>query len=817
MTTIKSRLSAHKQSYAVILLLTVAYTLLFFFLRSHSVILQGVVLVVPTSLVAWFWGLRRGCIYAALLILWHIFILLPQVDMLPVPFLSSDGLITAVIIPLLLTILIGYIHDLRIRLRQQSTNNTATYFSSFQSTMDETTQDHNRWQFALEQSGDGIWDWDLGTGEVYFSPQWKKMLEMEDEFLADPLQTWEASIHPKDLPQVQNELNAYITGDVENLMIEYRIKTGSGDYIWVLARGKRIKDANGNVVRMIGTHSDITKRRRSEDAIFNIAKGVSAATGEQFFQSVVQYIGEVVQADTVFVGEFINAKKPYIQTIAVYSNHRAAPNFGYDLQHTPCQNVVGKNICVYKSRVAQRFPNDIALAEKGIEGYIGTPLFTAEGDPLGIIVTLYKEPIQNVNFAQSTIQIFATRAAAELERIKAEHALHQSEERLRQAQKMEAIGRLAGGIAHDFNNILTVIMSYGDLLMHSLPAQSNNYEYAKSIREAGEKAATLTHQLLAFSRRQILKPKIVNLNQIILNIGAMLRRLIDENITIDFQLNELVGPIKADASQLELAVMNLLINAKDAMPKGGLLTIATETISLDEFVVKDDVGDYLPEGYYTTLTVTDTGLGIGKDTLDYIFEPFFTTKEQGKGTGLGLAMVHGFVKQSGGTILVESVPHEGTTFKLYFPVVYESERPFGEYIKPVAAPSKTSGNETILLVEDEVDVRNITRDILQLFGYHVIACEAIEALPVCQDLQQQDDGNGRIHLLLTDIIMPGINGYELAEKIEKFCPQLKILYMSGYANEILADYGGFKPNVHFIPKPFTPQELTQKVRTVLDG
>jgi CheY-like chemotaxis protein len=266
---------------------------------------------------------------------------------------------------------------------------------------------------------------------------------------------------------------------------------------------------------------------------------------------------------------------------------------------------------------------------------------------------------------------------------------------------------------------------------------------------------------------------------------------------------------------LELAIINLTINARDAMPNGGNLRIATETAVFGENTIGDHSGDYLPEGYYTILTVTDTGTGIAQETMGRIFEPFFTTKEQGKGTGLGLAMVHGFVKQSGGTVLVDSTLNEETSFKLYFPMVYDPASSFDMHEKESIAPSKTSGAETILLVEDEEDVRNITRDILQLFGYKVIACEAVEALPLCQEMKQAD--NGRIHLLLTDIIMPGINGYELAQQMTPLCPNLKIVYMSGYANEILSKYGEIQQDVHFIPKPFTPQELTQKIRTVLDG
>ena len=285
----------------------------------------------------------------------------------------------------------------------------------------------------------------------------------------------------------------------------------------------------------------------------------------------------------------------------------------------------------------------------------------------------------------------------------------------------------------------------------------------------GKKAAALTHQLLAFSRRQVLEPAILNLNEVILDLSAMLRRLIDENIEIIFDLDETIQPIKTDASQLELVLINLVINARDAMPDGGKINISTKRIQVKRHMLKDDANEYLPPGLYTMLMIQDMGSGIDTNIMNRIFEPFFTTKERGKGTGLGLAMVHGFTKQSKGHILVNSEIGLGTSFSLFFPAAEK----IAPRKKEKVLPSASSGTETILLVEDNPEVRNITRDVLQLFGYKVIVSDALEAVKICQK-----NGHEPIHLLLTDIIMPQMNGRELAAQITQYCPNLKILYMS---------------------------------------
>ena len=802
---------------AVLFLLTISYTILFFLLTPIFREAVGTFLILPIFFAAWLYGLNVSILYTTFILLWQLLLLNPLVGTSIVDRITDWEFITAVFVLYFVAGLVGYLHNLRIKVQNQLNTqkitdaqikmlNESLEQRVAQQTM-ELRESEERWQFALEGSGDGVWDWHIDTGYVYFSPQWKRMLGYEPDELEDAHESWKSLIHPDDLSAVQLAVDQHLAGETEVYTKEYRIKNKTGKYIWILARGKFLRDETGTAVRMIGTHTDITQRRQNEDAIYNIAKGVSAATGAQFFTSLVAYLGEGLQADTAFIGELTtNNNKPTIQTIAAYSNHQLAQNFEYNLVNTPCENVVGKKMCVHKKNVAQKFPKDIALVKNGIEGYIGAPLFSSEGKAIGIIVVLYKQPIAQSQIAQSTVQIFAARAAAELERTRAEIALHESENKLHHAQKMESVGRLAGGVAHDFNNILTVIISYSDLLIRNLPPEDETYLQAEQIKMAGEKAAELTHQLLAFSRRQVLDPKILNLNHIVHNISEMLNRLIDENIKLDFDLDETIHPIKADASQLELVIMNLLINAKDALPQGGEITIATKRFHLSHNLMKDVENEYLQPNDYTILIVKDTGFGIEAERINRIFEPFYTTKERNKGTGLGLAMVHGFIKQSNGYILVDSVLEQGTTFSLFFPIAQTQTTKR----KEVIAPSASSGTETILLVEDDVEVRKITRDVLQLFGYKVIDSDAMNALTVCQNQ------NGNIDLLLTDIVMPEINGRDLGERMSQLCPNLKILYMSGYVDNAILEDGEIIHGTCFIQKPFSPQALAQKVRTILD-
>jgi PAS domain S-box-containing protein len=384
------------------------------------------------------------------------------------------------------------------------------------------------------------------------------------------------------------------------------------------------------------------------------------------------------------------------------------------------------------------------------------------------------------------------------------------EEQLLQAQKMEAIGRLAGGVAHDFNNLLTVILSYGDLLVRRSSQETVDWQlvgrWGQQIKQAAERAAALTQQLLAFSRQQVMEPKIINLNQTVEEMVDMLRRVIGEDVQLQTFLADQLGQVQADPSQMEQVLLNLVVNARDAMPQGGVLTIETTNVYLDDAYSRQHV-DVTP-GEYVLLAVSDTGIGIHEQTLARIFEPFFTTKEKGKGTGLGLATVHGIVKQSGGHIWVYTEPEKGTVFKVYLPRIGLVADPVSINHLPQFA---AQGKETILLVEDEHMVRMLARDVLTLHGYQVLEAVSEKAEQMCRAYE------GVIELLLTDVVMPVISGRELAEKLAPLRPQMKVLYMSGYTDNVIMHHGVLKPGIAFLQKPFTPDTLVRKVRTVLDS
>ncbi|HTK94583.1 MAG TPA: ATP-binding protein, partial [Terriglobales bacterium] len=410
-----------------------------------------------------------------------------------------------------------------------------------------------------------------------------------------------------------------------------------------------------------------------------------------------------------------------------------------------------------------------------------------------VTVEIHAEPI---NFSGRPAMLVLSQDLTERQRL---------EEQLRQSQKMEAVGTLAGGIAHDFNNLLTVIKGYSCLVLDRVKEDEQLAREVGQIEKAAEKAATLTRQLLAFSRRQVLQPRMVNVNNVVASVDNMLRRVIGENIEIVNRFASDLGTVKADPSQIEQVILNLAVNARDAMVEGGRLTFTTSNVVLDEAFARDHLG--IRPGRFVLLEVNDTGCGMDEETQRHIFEPFFTTKEVGRGTGLGLSTVYGIVKQSDGYIAVESAVGKGTTFRIYLPRVDQ----------PVSANeanesgTRRVGFETILLVEDEDVVRQLAHRILVTSGYKVLlANRGEDAEKICIEY------DGVIHLLITDMVMPGMSGQDLVKRIAGKRPGMKVLYISGYTEQGLQDVD-IKSGIAFLEKPFSPAGLQRRVREVLEG
>jgi|HubBroStandDraft_6_1064221.scaffolds.fasta_scaffold27990_2 two-component system cell cycle sensor histidine kinase/response regulator CckA len=389
------------------------------------------------------------------------------------------------------------------------------------------------------------------------------------------------------------------------------------------------------------------------------------------------------------------------------------------------------------------------------------------------------------------------------EQKRAEEERRVLEDQFRQAQKMEAVGRLAGGVAHDFNNLLMVISGYSEVLLGYTESDSYLHPKIAAIQQAADRASSLTRQLLAFSRKQMLELRVVDVNAIVKDMERLVRPLIGENIILETRLASDLGRTRADAGQLEQVIMNLVVNAKDAMPKGGKITLETRNESLGDGP-KENL--YIQSGRYVLLSITDTGFGMDKETQSRIFEPFFTTKEKGKGTGLGLSTVYGIVKQSGGYIFAKSELGCGASFRIYLPQVEDALEP----LIPVRHSQAVGGSETVLLVEDESSVRQLVRETLETRGYKVLEAENGETA-----LQAAASHNGPIDILITDVVMPGISGQELSQKLCSLDPALKVLYLSGYTEDSIIHEGTLEAGTAFLQKPFTLQTLSRKVREVL--
>jgi two-component system cell cycle sensor histidine kinase/response regulator CckA len=759
-------------------------------------------------------------------------------------------------------------------------------------------ESERRLALTLDAVSDGLFDWDMVADRAYFSPRYYTMLGYTpDEFPASS-HGFLSLVHPDDLGRLLESLQEYGDGRRDSHEIEIRMKTKAGGWRWILSRGRMVlRDSEGRPAQMIGTHVDITDRKRVEERLKESEEKFRKAfmTGADVFYIATLKEGLILDVNDRFEEVFGYTREEAIgrtsrelrlyadpddraRAMAEVEAHGSVKDLELHGRRKSGELMTGllsinrldlgedRIIGVVKD-ITDRKQAELALREseeRFSQAFERAPLMMAISDfetgvylevngafssvtgfsreeaigktplELGILtdethaqllraverggrseqqeISLRRKDGTTVVCSQEGVGInvggirrllFIGMDLSAEKRQEAEKAY--LEEQLRQSQKLESIGRLAGGIAHDFNNMLTVINGYSDLLVQELNEGDPLRDFARQIERAGEQAAGLTRQLLAFSRKQVIDPRPVNLGQLISESRDMLQRLLGEDFELETVLAADLGQVLADPGQLIQVVMNLVVNARDAMPAGGTVTVEASNVELSPGPILASTG--LQPGAHVLLAVSDTGVGMDAETQAHIFEPFFTTKGEGLGTGLGLSTAYGLVRQFGGSISVESAPGCGATFRIYFPRL-DADGVAGTGQEMV--PEVARGSETILVVEDQEAVRKLVVQALKNHGYRVLeASNGAEALVVAERYPEP------IHLLLTDVVMPRMKGRELAERVCRLRPATRVLYMSGYAEEMVAYRGLVEPGLSYIAKPFSPAALIRKVREVL--
>ena len=597
---------------------------------------------------------------------------------------------------------------------------------------------------------------------LYISPAYETIWGRSCRSLYENPQAFLEPVAPEDQARLFASIARIQQGEDPG-EIEYRVVRPDGEVRWVLGHAVPIRDEHGGVYRISGVALDITERRRAEEALRESEERFRKLAEASFDAIAVSADGLVREANRGFL-----------------------EMFGYSLEE-----VIQRPVTDF---VAEESREDLrSRVANGVEGTYELVGRRKDGHSLRLEATTRIHTVDG-----RPARITALRDMTE------KRAL---EEQFQQAQKMEAVGRLAGGVAHDFNNLLTVIMSYSDLLLQDFGTNDPRRDDLEQVQKAAAAAAALTRQLLAFSRQQVIEPRLLALEDVVAGAAKMLTRVIGEDIELVTVLRKEPSTVRIDPGQLEQVIMNLAVNARDAMPTGGRLTIETTQVDLDDTYAR--MHWPATPGQFAMLAVSDNGVGMDEPTRARIFEPFFTTKEPGKGTGLGLATVYGIVQQSGGFIWVYSEPGSGATFKIYLPLV-DQEAGLNEY--PATARAGLRGMETVLLAEDASAVRAVVRQTLERHGYTVL--EAPNGKAALDLAAKQAD---RIDLLLTDVVMPEMSGRRLAERFTALRPGVKVLYMSGYTDDAVLRHGVLGPGVAYLQKPFSPDVLAGKVREVLDA
>lgn len=638
--------------------------------------------------------------------------------------------------------------------------------------VEETLRENEeRMNLAMQAGNMGLYDLNVQTGETVVNPEYALMLGYDPADFHETNARWIERLHPGDRETVAAIYQAYIRGELPEYKVEFRQKTRDGSWKWILSYGRIMeRDADGHPRRMLGVHVDINEHKQTEQAL--------RERKEQ-----LRVIFNTSQAGIILVGS---------QGKILLANNRMAEMFGMSLSQL----------------VGSPYIDHLHPAEKELGDELMQQLI--RGDIPSVAVERHYLRADGSDFwgflsgkrivnPDGTLRTLVGIIADLTEQKKLQ-------EKLSQAQRMESVGRLAGGVAHDFNNMLNVILGHTELAGKKVAGVPPLVEHLEQIQMAAERSAAIVRQLLAFARKQPVTPSLLDLNETVESMLKMLRRLIGENIDLVWRPGKVLWPVRMDPTQIDQILANLCVNARDAVMDAGRITMETGNITVDK--ISDSIpSDFVP-GEYVLLTVNDDGCGMDQETLKNIFEPFFTTKKVGQGTGLGLATVYGIVKQNAGFITVDSEPGRGTLFKIYLPRYLGKEEQ-----EPTARPMEPAsrGQETILLVEDEPAILDLGKQLLEMQGYQVLA-----ASTPGEALRLAEEHSGEIHLLLTDVIMPGMNGKELANKLLSLYPGLKQVFMSGYTADIIAHHGVLDVGMQFLQKPFSLDTLTSKVRAALD-
>ena len=618
-----------------------------------------------------------------------------------------------------------------------------------------------------ENAADMIAIVDMNGKRIFNSLSYEKVVGYSPE----ELQASSAfeQIHPDDRERVKSAAEDARRSGIGKTL-EYRLRHKNGNWLVLESTSSVTHDANGEPEKLVIVNRNITERKRAEEAL---------RRSEADFRSVVEDAPYGIYRANI-TGQFLQVN-PALQRM-----------LGYELE----EELLRRDLATDIFRHTGEYKRLIELLSR-TEEIKDIEMEWKKQDGTPITVRCSGRRVNDENGVAAYFEVFA-------EDVTEKRVL---ERQLRTAQKMEAIGRLSGGIAHDFNNHLGVIIGYSRVLKRELGENNVLCEHALEIEKAGQRAASLTKQLLAFSRQQVLTPAVLSLNTLAADMEKMLPPLLGEDIEVTLILDPGLGNVKADQGQIEQVIMNLAVNARDAMPAGGKLKIQTANVVLDQMYTRSHPGS--KAGDYVMLAVTDTGTGMDAATLTHMFEPFFTTKERGKGTGLGLATVYGIVKQSNGYISVESSPGKGSCFQIYLP--RDEGQPAAEEQKTDLAEN-LRGSESILLAEDSESLRKLAQSNLESVGFHVLSASSGE-----EALEVAVRHGSTFDLLLTDVVMPGMNGRLLAEQLLPRQPGMKVLYMSGYTDSFIAGHGVLEPGTNLLHKPFTEEVLIRKVREVLDG